>query len=191
MIIFFKLSKSKASQASSIFIESTEAARAPASLPADSLPLDDMGAQLLHRGSLSLQLGAVGAAYGVSLLLVVVLVILLSKKRRQHFQAREAYSLYGEPTRPQSLNHRASLAASTEHTSQSPLHELDQKKHFFQTTKSMLYQNRPVSYSPYQPGAFCTPVTVFLETKQDRELTKRMAPVEPVLEMVRSSNDMW
>ncbi|KAM4067253.1 hypothetical protein HRG_001234 [Hirsutella rhossiliensis] len=146
-----------------------------------------MNGQLLKTEYLPIQIGGIFAAYGVSLLLVSMILALLSKKRRLHNDNRAtamSTHLYGS-------GHGPALAFPTDKTSLLPLDELALKKGYFSTTNSMPHPASAVPYSPYQPGMFCTTVTSFLVTEQDRKQAKRMAPVGPVLEMVKSPDEIW
>ena len=48
-----------------------------------------------------------------------------------------------------------------------------------------------VPYSPYQPFTPMMPITPTLVTKEQRKKMKKMEPRTPVLEMVRSEDELW
>ena len=48
-----------------------------------------------------------------------------------------------------------------------------------------------VPYSPYQPFTPMMPITPRLVTKADRKAMKKAMPKTPVLEMIKSEDDLW
>ena len=48
-----------------------------------------------------------------------------------------------------------------------------------------------VPYSPYQPFTPMMPITPRLVTKADRKAMKKMEPKTPVLEMIKSDDELW
>jgi hypothetical protein len=78
---------------------------------------------------------------------------------------------------------------------------------FSQTTKTTVLERKPpallspglrtpwtagaVPYSPYQPQTPLTPYTPTLVTRQERKMRKKLEGRAPVLEMIKSEDEMW
>ncbi|PHH88752.1 hypothetical protein CDD83_7084 [Cordyceps sp. RAO-2017] len=120
-----------------------------------------------NRGQLPLQLGAIAAAYALSLLLVAAALAMLSQKRRQHLAA-----CTDTMTAPTDLDRPETKSGSAPSTSKD--------------TAPPPGTYRAVPYSPYQPAAFCLQIPVFL-AEQDTQRARR----GPVLEMVKGEDELW
>ncbi|KAL2266150.1 hypothetical protein VTJ83DRAFT_5502 [Remersonia thermophila] len=49
----------------------------------------------------------------------------------------------------------------------------------------------PMPYTPYQPFSPVVPITPTVVTKEDRKRMKRMEPRTPIVEMVKSTEEVW